>query len=171
MMGGHGRRCCVGLAIALLVPVGLAFAPRGLVGGESPNGEPLWSGQGWGLVRFDQLGQTLLIPGITCSATQILIDPKVEVLADEPSVMGVFGVAAPTRIIEVVPEGTVVQKDDVICRLDPKAYVERTRLQRIEVDRVASSKAEADRAVSVAEAELVAFRDGDRLQQESQPRS
>jgi RND family efflux transporter MFP subunit len=118
------------------------------------------------VARVEPIGRSLTIGGTACSATQTLISPEVELLADLPPTPGVFGLAAPTRIIELVPEGAPVLEDDLICRLDPTAYVERARLQRIQVDRARSSLAEAERGLAVAEAELIAFRDGDRVAEE-----
>ncbi|QDV36663.1 efflux RND transporter periplasmic adaptor subunit [Tautonia plasticadhaerens] len=149
-------------AVAVLVPIGLASAPRAIVVGTEADRGAGWTGRGWGVVRAEEVGETIVLSGLACSASQTIIAPTVELLADVPPVLGIFGPAAPTRIIELIPEGTRVARDEVICRLDPSAYADRARDQRIEVDRARSGLAEADRALAVAEAGLVSYRDGDR---------
>ncbi|RUL85938.1 efflux RND transporter periplasmic adaptor subunit [Tautonia sociabilis] len=163
-MAIRSRRRWMGAVLAVVAPaVVVAWAPRGK---EEADAVGQWIGRSWGEVRVEEVGPTLDVPGTACSASETAIEPKVELLADVPPVMGIFGMAAPTRIIELVPEGTRVAKGEVICLLDPSAYADAARRLRIEVEAARSSRAEAERALAVAEANLVAFRDGDRVQQE-----
>ena len=163
-MPGRGRWAGAGLA-AIAGAVGLAFAPvdRGWWSHE-PSEE--WAGSGTGVVEAVEIGGELVVGGLTCSRHQTLIDAEVEFIADEPPVFGTFGMAAPTRIIEVVPAGSVVAKGEVLCRLDASAYQERARRLRIEVDRARSEEAAARTGLVVAEAELTAYRDGERVRRE-----
>ena len=156
-----------GLLVLLAVLVtAAAWSPiRGGIAGRSGPSE--WVGEGLGAVRAELIRPSLLISGLTSAATQTAIAAEVEQIAGVPPVYGVFGMAAPTRIIEVVPGGAVVREGDVLCRFDASEYEERARLQRLDVDDARSALADAERGVGVAEVELVAFRDGDRLQRDS----
>ncbi|WP_169973157.1 efflux RND transporter periplasmic adaptor subunit [Tautonia rosea] len=145
-----------------VVPIALAFSHR-----ETPDGDgPGWLDEGRGRVRVEPVGPTLVHSGVVRAATQTTMIPEIDLVSGVPPTLGTLGIALPTRIIEIVPEGSTVKEGDPICRFDPSVYEEQARLQRIEVDRCRSSLAVAERDLAVAQAELIAFREGDRVQQE-----
>ncbi|MEW4567530.1 efflux RND transporter periplasmic adaptor subunit [Tautonia sp. JC769] len=161
-MRARPRRWWAVWLMLTIVPAALAFAHR-----AAPSEGPAdWTGRGRGVVRVESVGTTLIQSGVVRAATQTTVSPKVELLSGVAYGFGSLGVTLPTRIIEIVPEGATVREGEVICRFDPSVYEEQARLQRIEVDRCRSSLAEADRELAVAQAELIAFREGDRIQQE-----
>ncbi|WP_152050776.1 efflux RND transporter periplasmic adaptor subunit [Tautonia marina] len=151
--------------VLAIVPVGLAFSSHRAVP-ESAGSS--WIGEGSGRVRVERVGPTLIHAGVVRATTQTTMIPEVELISGVPPTLGTLGIALPTRIIDLVPEGSTVRKGDPICRFDPSVYQEHARLQRIEVDRSRSSLAVAERDLAVAQAELVAFREGDRVQRERQ---
>lgn len=162
LMRAQLQRWWAAWLVLAILPVGLAFSHRVAPDG----GDSDWFGEGRGVVRVEPVGPTLVHSGVVRAATQTTMIPEIDLVSGVPPTLGTLGIALPTRIIEIVPEGSTVKEGDPICRFDPSVYEEQARLQQIEVDRCRSSLAVAERDLAVAQAELIAFREGDRVQQE-----
>jgi HlyD family secretion protein len=74
--------------------------------------------------------------------------------------------AGAMTILSLVPEGTLVKKGDVLCRLDSSDYEELVRQQEIELERSTSEKAQAELDLKAAEEALREYRDGQAVQSE-----
>jgi HlyD family secretion protein len=96
-------------------------------------------------VRRGDMVLTLTTPGWVESTAKTNIECELENLAVSSSHGQMITTGAAT-ILEIVPDGTVVHKDDVLCRLDASAYEESLREQKMQVDsaRAALVKAELD---------------------------
>jgi HlyD family secretion protein len=65
-----------------------------------------------------------------------------------------------STILELLPDGSNVHKDDVICRLDSSEYEELVRQQEIKVETARSEHRRAELDLLAAEAGLLEYRDG-----------
>lgn len=63
-------------------------------------------------------------------------------------------------ILEVIDDGSLVKRDDVLCRLDSSEYEELVRQQLIKVDQARSEKQKAELDLGAAEIALIEYRDG-----------
>jgi len=70
-----------------------------------------------------------------------------------------------TTILSLVPEGTSVRRDDVLCRLDSSDYEELVRQQQLKVETSRADRRRAELELEIARSALVEFRDGLRGQQ------
>src|SRR5437762_1221714 len=69
-----------------------------------------------------------------------------------------------STILEVIPDGSNVRRNDVLCRLDASDYEELARQQRIKVEAAETDRDRAQLDLEVAEITLREFRDGTRNQ-------
>ena len=69
-----------------------------------------------------------------------------------------------STILDLVPEGTTVRRDDVLCRLDASDYEELVRQQELKVSTSRSERDQATHTLAAAEAELREYRDGLKIQ-------
>src|SRR5438477_12896274 len=74
-----------------------------------------------GVVRRADLHVTLTAGGRVASAKQTTVECELERLNVAAGSAAVNAGGAST-ILELIPEGTLVQKDDVLCRLDAADY-------------------------------------------------
>lgn len=83
-------------------------------------------------VQRTNLVSSVLAPGDVDSSEKTLIECEIEatVFSNGSSSMRTKGTSA---IIELVPEGTTVEKGDILCRIDSSEYEEIVRQQEIEV--------------------------------------
>ena len=65
-----------------------------------------------------------------------------------------------TRILKIIPDGTKVKKNDVLCVLDSSEFEELSRLQRINVERATADHLEAEMNLEVAKIALEEYRLG-----------
>jgi HlyD family secretion protein len=65
-----------------------------------------------------------------------------------------------SQIIELVPEGTEVRKDDVLCRLDSSEFDEMVRQQEIKVQEAVAERQKAIYDLKAAEMALREYREG-----------
>ncbi|MDR3636862.1 MAG: HlyD family secretion protein, partial [Isosphaeraceae bacterium] len=65
-----------------------------------------------------------------------------------------------STILSVTPDGTSVQKGDVLCVLDSSEYVELVRQQRMTVQRATADHRQAELDLAVAKLAVAEFRDG-----------
>lgn len=102
---------------------------------------------------------TLNAGGDVQSAKRTLIECELENLRIGSS-MGGMNVGGSSTIIEIVPDGSMVERDAVLCRLDSSEYEELVRQQEI---KVLQARAESERArldVQSAEIGLREYREG-----------
>lgn len=67
---------------------------------------------------------------------------------------------ASTRILKLIPDGSKVKKDDVLCVLDSSEFEELARLQRLNVERSRADHREAEMNLEVARIALEEYRQG-----------
>jgi HlyD family secretion protein len=65
-----------------------------------------------------------------------------------------------STLIQVVPEGTIVQRGDVLARLDSSEYDELLRLQRIYTERSQADRLKAQLDLEIAQLALRKYREG-----------
>lgn len=71
---------------------------------------------------------------------------------------------AATTILSIVPDGTKVHRDEVLCRLDSSEYEELVRQQQLKVETSRADLRRAELELEIARAALLEFRDGLQLQ-------
>ena len=111
------------------------------------------------IVRRIDLGSTVLAGGRVESRQQTTIECELENL-EIRSGDKTFTKGGASTILSVLPEGTIVKKDDVICTLDSADYEEAARLQQIKVERSRAQKIAAELEVEVAEIAIEEFQQG-----------
>jgi HlyD family secretion protein len=97
------------------------------------------------------------------SSNQTMIDCELEALEVRVRGNSAFGGGAST-LLEVVPEGTLAHKGDILCRLDASEYEEMARQQQIIYERAAADHRQAELDLEVAQMGLSEYRDGYQLQ-------
>ncbi len=111
------------------------------------------------VVRRMDMGATVIAGGRVESRHQTVIECELENLeiksGDKTFVKG-----GASTILSVVPEGTVVKKDDILCTIDSSDYEEAARLQEIKVERSRAQTVAARLDVEVAEIAINEFRTG-----------
>jgi HlyD family secretion protein len=162
-----GRWLVASLALGVVV-VGVAAMGRG-----GPNGDAPPSGT-WTTVRKVVLAPSILVAGDVFSRKRTVITVDVESM--KPPLPPLPGrrrmVPSPTStILWIVPNGSLVKKDDVICRLDSAWFENEAAQQEIETGRALAEVARTERTLEIAQVELRAFREGERLRQQSQNRT
>lgn len=148
-----GRWVVAGLGLCVLV-VGLAAMGRGgLDEAPFPTGS-------WARVRRVELAPSILVAGDVFSRKRTIVRMEVE------------SMGAPQSVITwIVPNGWQAKKGEILCRIDASWFDDEERAQRIETARAESEMAAAERTLDGARAGLRAFRDGERVRQQSQNRS
>jgi HlyD family secretion protein len=71
-----------------------------------------------------------------------------------------LGAGGASVLLKLIPEGTVVQRGDVLAVLDSADYVELVRLQRITVERAQADHLQAELDHEIAKLAVVEYRDG-----------
>ncbi len=114
-------------------------------------------------VKRADLGSFVNAPGRVESSNSTKIDCKIERVEfrSEGRSLSTGGSAV---ILTVVPEGTFVKKDDVLCTIDSAEYVETVRQQEIKVERSFSDRLQAQLDLESAELAVKEFDEGLKLQ-------
>jgi HlyD family secretion protein len=113
------------------------------------------------IVRRMDLDTTLLAGGDLMATKQTAVTCEVEDLDRGADGGGELG----TLILSIVPNGTVVQKGDVLCVLDSSGFVERMRQEQIEVETARADCRHAELTLETAGAALREYREGTVLEQ------
>jgi HlyD family secretion protein len=102
---------------------------------------------------------TLVAPGWVESEEKTRVECELENLAVSSGGRQLTAGGAAT-ILDLTPEGVLVRKDDVLCRLDASAYEELVRAQKMQVDVAEASLVRAKLDVQAAEIALDEYRNG-----------
>jgi HlyD family secretion protein len=163
MLRSGRKRWRIGfVAVALVFAVAGAATVPLLVGASRPRRSRLDQIETVTVRRAD-LPVTVSAAGRIQSANQTTIDCELEAMELRVKGNGMSGGGAST-ILEVVPEGSSVHKDDILCRLDSADYEEMARQQQIILERARADHRQAVLDLEVAEMALREFREGFRLQ-------
>lgn len=103
------------------------------------------------VVHRTDMGSTLTASGLTESASNTIISCELERLDFRTSGGAEMSTGGASVIIELVDEGTMVKKGDVLCRLDSSDYEELVRQQQIKVDQARTSLLQSQLDLEVAE--------------------
>ena len=71
-----------------------------------------------------------------------------------------------STILSLIPDGSIVQKGDVLCEMDASDYSELVRRQQIVVEQAGADRMQALLALDVAKISVEAYRDGEQKQVE-----
>jgi HlyD family secretion protein len=111
------------------------------------------------LVRRADLSVTTSAAGRVDSSERTVIDCRLEQLA--VGVRGnVMSGGGASTILSIVPDGTMVEKGDVLCVLDSTDYEEMLRQQLMTVSRAQADHKQAELNVEVARLALSEYQDG-----------
>jgi len=145
----------VGIVLTLAATVGLASR---LAGWFAP--APV-STAGWAkaAVRRADLSVVLTAGGRVESAKQTVIECELENLEVRVKGQGMRASGAST-ILSLIPDGTMVQRGDVLCRLDASDYEELVRQQKMSVERARADHQQAGLDLDVARMAVREFREG-----------
>jgi HlyD family secretion protein len=84
-------------------------------------------------VELVSLGSSVNAPGEIQSANNTIIECEIDRLS--VSARGGYVVSgSSTRILKIIPDGSIVKKGDVLCQLDSRDFEEMARLQRINLE-------------------------------------
>ncbi|WP_435022050.1 efflux RND transporter periplasmic adaptor subunit [Tundrisphaera sp. TA3] len=112
------------------------------------------------VVYRTDLGAVLTTSGQTESADNTIISCQLERLDFRTSGGAGMSTGGASVIIDVVDEGTMVKKDDVICRLDASDYEELVRQQEIKVDQARAALLQTQLDFEVAELGVREYTEG-----------
>ncbi|MFM1802345.1 MAG: Macrolide export protein MacA [Planctomycetota bacterium] len=112
-------------------------------------------------VRFDSFVNA---PGEIRSANNTVVECEIENLTVRVQGRSIEA-GRSTRILTIVPDGSKVKKDDVLCTLDSREFEEMVRLQLINVERAKADLLQAEMELKVAEIAMDEYRDGTAKQQ------
>lgn len=111
-------------------------------------------------VHREDLHLTLQAGGRIESAKRTLIECELENLKYSVDGGGAIRAQGRTSILEIVPDGTTVRRDDVLCRLDSSAYEELVRQQEIKLQQARNDHGKAELDLKAAAMALEEFREG-----------
>jgi HlyD family secretion protein len=145
--------------IAVIALLGLATVAAGLTwvrisGRRHPAREDLARVA----VRRADLNVSLTASGRVESTKKTIVECELENLAYSNE--GRSLAAGGSTVLELVDEGTLVQKNDVLCRFDSSDYEELVRQQEIKVQQATNDFEKAGLDVKAAEMTLIEYRDG-----------
>ena len=98
-------------------------------------------------------------PGEIQSANNTIVECEIERLSVMVQGRSITS-GGSTTILKIIPDGTRVKKDDVLCVLDSSEFEELARLQRINVERAKADKLEAEMNLEVAKIAFDEYRLG-----------
>jgi HlyD family secretion protein len=154
----RGQLAATALALILLVAAGLGIAGH--------PGLRFWrrgrvdvSKLPKALVQRADLRLTVKAPGQVESVRRTVIECELQNFQFSSHGNVITGGGAST-ILEIVPDGSLVRKDDVLCRLDSSDYEELVRQQGIKVQEALSMHRRAELDLETAQAALREYRDG-----------
>lgn len=110
-------------------------------------------------VRRTDLSVTMTTGGRVDSSDKTVIACELEDLGVRSRGPG-MSASGSSRILTIVPDGSVVKKDDVLCTLDSSEYEELLRSQSISVEQARADMDRAKLALEVAEMALAEYTDG-----------
>lgn len=150
----------IGVGLVLVLAAS-AFVPR-LVHSYRRR-RPEWERLPKAAVRRADLWVSVTAGGLIESANQTVIECELQALD-----VGVRGqrlsAGGASTILSLTPEGTMVKKGDILCRLDASAYEELLLQQEMTVERAKSDHRQAELNLQVAQTAVTEFRDGIQLQ-------
>ncbi len=111
-------------------------------------------------VQRTDLFVTLKAGGRLEAERKTIIDCKLENLSVSSEGRS-FSSGGQITILDVVPEGATVQRDEVLCRLDSSNYEELVRQQELKLQQAISDHLKAELDVKAAEVSLIGYRDGE----------
>jgi HlyD family secretion protein len=160
------RRAFVGVGAMLLVVASLG------VGASAPLGwwhrRPSWENLPHTAVRRTDLKVSLTTAGQieTAKKTTIFCELEHLTLANAGQSPGPGAAnAGSSTILTLIPEGSHVEQDQVICTLDASEFEELVRQQLIKVEEARAAKVKAEMDLHVAELGLLEFKNGLMMQQ------
>jgi HlyD family secretion protein len=107
-------------------------------------------------IKFDA---SVNAPGEIQSANNTIVECEIERLSVMVQGRSITS-GSSTTILKIIPDGSMVKKDDVLCVLDSSEFEELARLQRINVERAKADKLEAEMNLEVAKIALDEYRLG-----------
>lgn len=110
-------------------------------------------------VRRTMIDVSVNAPGEIQSANNTVVECEIERLSLVVRGNSITS-SGSTRILKLIPDGSIVKKDDVLCLLDSTEFEEMSRLQRINVERAKSDKLQAEMELEVAKISLEEYRNG-----------
>ena len=110
-------------------------------------------------VRRVSFDVSINAPGEIRSADNTIVECEIERLAVYTR-GGSMVSGASTRILKLVPDGSVVKKNDVICKLDSSAVEELVRLQKINLQQATSMHDYTKMDLEVAKIALEEYKNG-----------
>jgi HlyD family secretion protein len=120
---------------------------------------PTWEGLPRAAARRASFDVYLTESGVTQSSQQTVVRCRLENLRIRKR-GGAFEVGGASTILEIVPNGTMVKKGDVLCRLDASEYEDVAQAQTLRVLQHQAEMVQTDLALQSAEIALREYRDG-----------
>jgi HlyD family secretion protein len=119
-------------------------------------------------VRRADVEAVVLSPGRVASSHNTEIRCQLERL--DLSAQGAGSAGGASTILSLIPDGSMVEKGEILCELDGSDYQELIRRQQIVVEQARADHLQASLTLDVAMLALQAYRDGEQLQVEQQYR-
>ncbi len=165
-MRGSGllrRGGMIGISAALAVGGFLAAGAWGPAGAGRRGLAESQAAAGW---RWAEVGRAdldgrLVMTGELISLEQTEIECKVKSIHLGRPPSGMFGRPCATTILSVLPDGSLVKKGDVVCRLDAADFEEQARQQKIAVESARAELTRAELTLGIALTDLQAFQKGE----------
>lgn len=151
-------------SLKMIAFVGLAGASIGIVAWRADwlfqgNSRPLAERYQFAPVSRTVLGGSMIAMGTLESSKRTVIECELERLA-----IGVAGrrlaAGGASTLIEVVPDGSIVQEGDVLARLDSSDYEELLRQQQIAVERARADHRQSELDLEVAKLAINEYENG-----------
>lgn len=124
-----------------------------------PNGIPRVT-----VVRTD-LSVTVTANGELNSSENTVIECQLEQFSERSAGGSRIGTSGRAMIIEIIPEGSVVKKGDLLCQIDGTEYEELIRQKEIEVQKAQAELQQSELDLQTAKIALTEFVEGTRIQQ------
>jgi HlyD family secretion protein len=171
-MGRNGRRGkwrAIAVVCATALTVGVVASSRSLLRRLPWS----WSSRGpldrvaTAPVRQADIHPSLNASGVVQSSNRTIIQCQLQNLDVGGHRIG----GGASTVLSLVPDGTMVKKGDVLCRLDASDYEEMARQQKILVEAAKAAHRQAQLELEVARLSLYEFREGNLLQDLQQYKS
>jgi HlyD family secretion protein len=141
--------------------LGLSLIAAGSAGyvGTRPKTQSNWEGLTRAAVRRVSFDACLTASGESRCAQQTVVKCELENLAIR-SKRSMYLAGGASTILEIVPNGTMVKKGDLLCRLDASEYEELVRVRALNVLSHHAEEVQTANALQSAELALAEYRDG-----------
>ncbi|MEW4569009.1 efflux RND transporter periplasmic adaptor subunit [Tautonia sp. JC769] len=116
-------------------------------------------------VLRQDLSVTVVANGELNSSENTLIECELERFSERNAGGSRISTSGRSVLTEVVPEGSVVKKGDVLCRIDGSEYEELIRQKEIEVQKSAAELQQVELDLETAQISLTEYVDGLRVQE------